>query len=424
VIVYFYPPWVWASGLAIPALAAGQSVRFRKPSKVEEHVSLVMPMFNDLSIDRLRRRRSAKWTTFPPDVLPAWIAEMDFPLDDGVRNALLASIEESDCGYTNGAGVADAFAGFVHSRFGWNLDPRGVFVIPDVLVGIAEVLGILTSPGDRIVVNSPVYPPFYRVVGEVNRTIEDVPFLRDADGRWWLDIAGLERAFNSGARAYLLCSPHNPLGLVFDQATLVCIAELARDYGVRVISDEIHGPLTMAGTAFVPFLPIANTVGCDAVALASGAKAWNLPGLKCAVAVAHSERMRAQLALMRPALAASASNLGVIASIAAFTQGGPWLDALLVQLDVNRRLLTDLLARELPSIRYIEPQASYLAWLDCSALDLEADAATVFLERGRVALTSGSDFGPKGAAFVRLNIGTSPAIITEAIQRMRSALYQ
>ena len=381
-----------------------------------------MPTFDDLSIGELRKRRSAKWTMFPPDVLPAWVAEMDFPLDPGVRAALLDSIGHDDCGYANGAGVGAAFAAFVRARYGWALDPRGVFVIPDVLVGIAEILRTLTKPGDRIVVNSPVYPPFFRVVGEVERTIEDVPLVRGADGSWSFDLAGLERAFAGGATAYLLCSPHNPLGMVLDATTLASIAELAKEHGVLVIADEIHAPLTMRGATFVPFLPIGDLVGCDAVALASASKAWNLPGLKCALALAGSERMRKQLALMRPELPWSAGNLGVVASIAAFTQGSPWLDDLLGYLDGNRRLLTDLVARELPGVRYLEPQASYLAWLDCAALELGPDPAAVFLERGRVALTRGRDFGPAAAPFVRVNMGTSAAILTEIVARMRRAL--
>jgi cystathionine beta-lyase len=382
----------------------------------------VPPNFDKLSIDELRKRRSAKWTMFPPDVLPAWVAEMDFPLDDVVRNALLDSIEHDDCGYANGAGVGAAFAAFVQERYNWTLDPRGVFVIPDVLVGVSEILRTLTQPGDRIVVNSPVYPPFYRVTGEVERQIEDVPLLRAEDGSWSLDLAGLERAFAGGAKAYLLCSPHNPLGMIFDLTTLACIAELAKEHNVLVISDEIHAPLTMSGATFVPFLPIGDYIDCDAVALASASKAWNLPGLKCAVAVAGSERMRKKLALMRPELPWSAGNLGVVASIAAFTHGAPWLDALLVYLDGNRKLLTELIARELPGVRYIEPEASYLAWLDCAALDLGPDPVSVFLERGRVALTRGRDFGPGGADFVRVNMGTSAAILTEVVSRMRRAL--
>jgi len=377
-----------------------------------------MPAFDDLSIGELRKRRSAKWTTYPPDVVPAWVAEMDFPLAEPVRAALLDAIAHDDCGYANTAGLGEAYARFARQRFGWTLDPRGVVAIPDVLVGIAAILQALAKPGDRVVVNSPVYPPFYRVVGEAQRRIEDVPLLRGESG-WELDFPSLERAFAGGAAVYLLCSPHNPLGKVFAAATLTRIAELAQRHGVLVIADEIHAPLTMPPATFVPFLTVADPLDCDAVALSSASKAWNLPGLKCALAIAGTERMRVRLGTLAHA---SVGNLGVIASLAAFEHGAPWLDALLGYLDGNRRLLSDLLARELPGVRYREPQASYLAWLDCTALGLGADPMSVFLERSRVALTRGRDFGPQSAAFVRLNMGTSAAILTEIVQRMRSAL--
>jgi cystathionine beta-lyase len=377
--------------------------------------------FDGLSIAELRKRRSAKWTMFPPDVLPAWVAEMDFPLDDGVRAALLASIEQDDCGYANGAGVATAFARFAAEWFGWTLDPRGVIVLPDVLVGIAEILHAMTKPGDRIVVNSPVYPPFFRTVRETERTIADVPLLR-GEGGWELDFDGLERAFADGAAAYLLCSPHNPLGKVFTPGDLTRIAQLAKAHGVLVIADEIHAPLTMPGATFTPYLTVSDPLDGDGIALCSASKAWNLPGLKCAVAIAGSDRMRERLKLLPPELPWRAGNLGVVASIAAFEQGGPWLRALLSYLDGNRRLLTTLVARDLPGVRYREPQASYLAWFDCTALNLGPDPTGVFLERGRVALTRGRDFGPDAAAFVRVNMGTSAAILTEVIERMHTAL--
>jgi cystathionine beta-lyase len=380
-----------------------------------------MPNFDQLSIAELRRRRSAKWTMFPPDVLPAWVAEMDFPLDDGIRSALLASIENDDCGYANGAGVGEAFARFAAAWFGWTVDPRGIFVLPDVLVGIAEILHALTERGARIVINSPVYPPFFRTVREVERTVDDVPLLR-REGGWDLDLAGLERAFAGGAAAYLLCSPHNPLGKVFTADELRAIAQLAKRYGVLVVADEIHAPLTMPGATFTPYLAVSDPLDGDGVALSSASKAWNLPGLKCAVAIAGTERMRKRLAAMPAELPWRAGNLGVVASIAAFEQGGPWLRALLDYLDGNRRLLTRLVARDLPGVRYVEPQASYLAWLDCAALDLGTDPVGVFLERGRVALTRGRDFGPQSAPFVRVNVGTSQAILTEVVQRMHAAL--
>ncbi len=380
-----------------------------------------MNAFDGITEAALRTRRSAKWTMIAPDVLPAWVAEMDFPLDPGIRAALAGAIAHDDCGYANGAGVAAAFAGFASAWWGWTPDPRGIFVLPDVLVGIAEILHALTKPGDRIVVNSPVYPPFFRTVREVERTVEDVPLRREAAG-WEPDFAALERAFAGGARAYLLCSPHNPLGKVFTPADLDTIATLAKRYGVLVIADEIHAPLTLPGATFTPYLTVADPLDGDAVALCSASKAWNLPGLKCAFAIAGTDRMRKRLAALPPELPWRAGNLGVLASIAAFERGGPWLRELLAYLDANRRLVTRLLAEVLPAVRYREPQAGYLAWLDCTALDLGPDPSVTFLERSRVALTRGRDFGPGAESFARLNFGTSAALLTEIVRRMGRVL--
>ncbi len=378
--------------------------------------------FDTLTVDALRARQSAKWTHYPPDVLPAWIAEMDVTLDPVIRETLLDAVANDDTGYANARHVGAAFARFVFGWFGWTLDPQRVIAAPDVLVALAEVLRALTPPGARVVINSPVYPPFYHIIAEVGRTVENVPLIRDAAG-WSLDFAGLERAFAGGASAYVLCSPHNPLGLVFAERDLVRIAELARRYGVVVIADEIHAPLTYVGATHVPFLRASERAEFeDAVALWSASKAWNLAGLKCATIVAGSELMRERLRALPAELPYRASNLGVLAAVAAFERGAPWLRELLAHLERNRALLGDLLAGALPAVRYEPPQASYLAWLDCSALGLAGEPVDVFLARGRVALSRGRDFGQEGRACVRLNFATTSPILTEVVQRMQGSL--
>jgi cysteine-S-conjugate beta-lyase len=382
----------------------------------------VSSLFDDMTLDRLRARRSTKWAAYPPDVLPAFIAELDVPLAEPVAAALHAAIDDGDTGYAAPGELSEAFAEFAAARLGWRLDPRRAFLVPDVIVGIAEALRLFTAPGDGVVINSPVYPPFYAVVREVERSIVDVPLLHDAERGWEIDLAGLERAFAAGARAYVLCSPHNPLGRVFDAATLADIAALAARHGVLVLADEVHAPLTLPGAAFTPFAPIAEAAGTTAVALHSASKAWNLAGLKCALIVASDERVRETLRRMPLEARYRSGHLGVIASVAAFREGRAWLDALVAHLDRNRRLLAELLARELPAVGYAAPQASFLAWLDCRALGLGDDPAKAFLQRGRVALTSGRDYGPAGIGHARLNMGTSAALLEEAVTRMRRAL--
>lgn len=377
--------------------------------------------FDDLSLEVLARRRSAKWSVYPPDVLPAWVAEMDFPVAEPIKAVLFEAVERDDLGYPTTIGLGDAFAAFAARRFDWAVDPNDVFLVGDAVAGIGEVLHALTAPSAGIVINSPVYPPFARTIGEAARRVVDVPLLR-VDASWELDLAGLERAFVGGARTYLFCSPHNPVGRVFARETLTAVAELAARFDVLVIADEIHAPLALPGAVHTPFPLAAAASGAACVVITSASKTWNLAGLKCALIVAGSAGMRARLKqTLPPELPYRAGHLGVLASIAAFREGDPWLAQTLAQLDANRAYLGDVLRAQLPPIGYEPPEASYLAWLDVRALALDDPAAT-FLSRGRVALSAGAPFGGVGKDYVRVNIGTSRPIIAEIVARMARAL--
>jgi cysteine-S-conjugate beta-lyase len=377
--------------------------------------------FDACTLAELRQRRSEKWATYSPDVLPAFVAEMDVTLADPIRRALIAAIVRGDTGYAHPAGLAEAFADFGRAWFEWAVDPERVVLVPDVMVGAAEVLRLTTPPGSSIVINTPAYPPFAPTIREYGRRVVDVPLLRTTSG-WELDLAGLEQAFRAGARGYLLCNPHNPTGRVFSRAELERIATLARRYDVVVVADENHAPLTLPEAVHTPFVSLSPEVLPPAVTVISAAKAWNVAGLKCAVVVAGSEPLRARLATLPAEVQTRAGHLGVLAAIAAFREGRPWLRELLAHLDRNRRLLAALLATHLPAVGYVPPQASYLAWLDCTALGLGDDPAAHFLAHGRVALSRGLDFGANGAGFVRLNMGTSRALLEEAVRRMAAAL--
>jgi cysteine-S-conjugate beta-lyase len=371
--------------------------------------------FDEVSLAELRRRRSEKWRRYPADVLPAWVAELDFPLAPPVAHVLAEAVARDDTGYASPGDLPAAFASFAASRWGWNVDPGRTLVVADVMSGVAELLRALTEPGDRVVLNPPVYPPFFTVVREVGREVVEAPLGAD----WRLDLDALEAAFAGGARCYLLCSPHNPTGTVHTREELQAVAELAGRHDVLVISDEVHAPMTLPGAVYVPYLHVASENG---LALVSASKAWNVAGLKCALAVAGSPRAEAGLARVPTNVRFHVGHFGVLANIAAFTEGAEWLDGLVAQLDAQRDRLEQLLAEALPQVRAVRPQAGYLAWLDCRGLGLGDDPAEAFLERGRVALTSGLPFGPEGRGFARLNLGTSGALLAEAVVRMRSAL--
>jgi cystathionine beta-lyase len=361
----------------------------------------------------LRRRRSSKWVEHPPDVLPAFVAEMDVALAPPVHAALVEAIELGDLGYAEPGGVFESFAAFARRRLGWAPEPERMRLIPDVMAGIVEVLRVLTEPGDGVVITPPVYPPFFAGIPEAGRRVVEAPL---ADGE--LDLDALDAAFTAGARAFLLCNPHNPTGRVLERARLEEVGALAARHDVLVLSDEIHAPLTLPGAVHTPFAALGDS---RSVVVTSASKAFNFPGLKCAIVVAGSAAVARELDRLPEELRYRAGLLGVIGSQAAFEQGDAWLDDLLAALDAKRRRLAALLDEHLPAIAYRPPEASFLAWLDCRALGLGDDPATAFLERGRVALVPGQEFGAPGRGFARLNIGTSDELLTEAVRRMAAA---
>ncbi len=378
--------------------------------------------FDDVSLGLLRLRRSAKWTKYPSDVLPAWVAEMDFALALPIRETLLEAVSRDDTGYADASRLGAAFARFAAARFGWEVEPTRVLLAPDVMSAVAELLRALSGPDEGFVVNPPIYPPFLGVAGEVNREAVRAP-LHGADQAWRLDLDTIEAAFAAGASSYLLCHPHNPTGRSYDRDELNSVASLADRYGVTVISDEVHAPMTMPGAEHIPYVSLGDAAAAHGVVISSASKAFNVAGLKTAVIVSGSDEMHERLVERLPKhLPYHAGHFGVLASLAAFEHGDEWLDALVHHLDRNRRTLSALLAEHLPQVGYVEPQAGYLAWLDCRALDLGDDPAALFLERGRVALSSGPDFGEPGRGFARLNIGTSRGLLEEAVRRMASSV--
>ena len=366
----------------------------------------------------LRERTSMKWRSYPPDVLPLFVAEMDFPLAEPIAEALIAAVRRSDTGYAAPVnGLAEAFSAFAARRWDWRVDPGHVATTTDVSVAIVETLRRAISPGDRVVINPPIYPPFFQLVPEAGGEVLEVPLLR-AEAGWTLDLEGLESAFAAGARAYVLCNPHNPVGHPHSVEDLAYVAELAARYDVTVISDEVHAPLTHADGAYTPFLSVSPAAAEHGVCLTSASKGWNLAGLKCALMVTASERMRALVAGMPFEVNWRTSQFGLIASIAAYTDGEPWLDGVVRALEANRTLLTGLLDAQLPGAGYEQPQASYLAWLDLSALGWGDDPAQVALEQAKVALSPGPGFGAQGNGFARLNFGCSPEVLAEAVSRL------
>jgi cystathionine beta-lyase len=373
-------------------------------------------------LESLRARTSEKWASFPPDVLPLPVAEMDFPLAEPIQAVLLDAIRRSDTGYAPARSeLPNAFAEFAAARWGWDVDPTQVFTTTDVGVAIVETLRRVTKPGDGVIVNSPVYFPFFDLLPEAGVRVVDVPLLGGLDNGWSLDLDGIERAFQGGATAYLLCNPHNPVGLVHSAAQLRAVASLASKYGATVVSDEIHGPLVYPSVDFTPFLNVSDDAREVGVCVTAASKGWNLAGLKCALMVTAGGRPAPIVGSMPDEVYWRTSILGIHAGVAAFRHSMDWLDGVIASLDRNRTLLGDLLAEHLPEVGYRMPDATFLAWLDFSRLGWGDDPAVHALEHAKVALSNGPPFGPAGVGFARLNLACSPEMLTEAVTRLAAS---
>ena len=370
--------------------------------------------------ERLRARTSIKWQHYAADVLPLWVAEMDVDLADPIREALEKAIRESDTGYPGSTPFVESFVDFATARWAWpSLDASLIRPVSGVIPGYTDALLLAAGPGGTVVVTSPVYPPFYTYLREAGLTVVEARLTTGMR----LDQEAIDSALGNAKSAgtpgvaVLLCNPHNPGGTLHTRAELEALAAVAARHGATVVADEIHAPIIFPGGEFIPYLAVDPT----GMALHSASKAWNLAAFPSAVLA-----FGAEATARRDAFKAGAhhwpSHFGAIAQTAAYRDGGPWLDALMKGLDANRKLLRDLLAEHLPTVGFRMPEATYLAWIDCTALGLGDDPAAVFLQRGRVALNSGPTFGAGGAGHVRLNFATRPDLLEEGVRRMASAV--
>lgn len=381
-------------------------------------------------LPHLRRdRTSTKWLHCPEDVLPMFIAEMDFTIAPEIQEALIDQVRRSDLGYANDlTDLADAFAGFAETRWGWRPDPQYLFPATDVSVGVITALRHRFPNGARVALATPVYPSFFSYLTELDFECVEVP-LTGGGSATHLDLPALERAFagHDGApvQAMILSNPHNPHGIVHTPDHLDQLARIAADHGTFIVADEIHAPLTHHGVTFTPFAPVAERNGTEAIVVTSASKGWNIAGAKCALLYAPpsltSDVFRERIL---PTLGFSASILGRTAGTVAFRDAVPWLDRAIERIEQNAQLTADLLTVLLPAAGYTPPRASYLAWIDLRDTALAEDPARLILEQARVNVSDGRMFGAGGAGHIRLNLGCSEEILREAVARIARVAAQ
>jgi cysteine-S-conjugate beta-lyase len=374
-----------------------------------------------LPLKELRQRKSTKWRTFAPEILPLPVAEMDFEIAKPIRNLLIKTLERSDTGYLGPIPeLSTNIEKFARKRWGWKLDPDQIFPATDVGVGMVEFARTFLNPGDQIMLNTPVYHNILNWINELKANPYDAPLAKNGMN-YSLDFTAIEAGYQSGVRAHFLCNPHNPVGIVFTKDELSRLADLAKKYDVTIFSDEIHGPLVYSPNQYVPFLAVSETAREVGVCVTSASKTWNLAGLKCAMIITQSEKQLERAKSMPMAVHYRASLFGALAAAEAFACT-KWLDATLKTLDRNRKFLKAELDRKLPQVGYRMPDCTYLAWLDLGALNLGDNPAEVLLAKGKVAVKAGIDFGPSSSQFVRFNFATSEKIISAGVDRMVKAL--
>tara|TARA_B000000441_G_scaffold108776_1_gene78474 strand:+ start:1893 stop:3041 length:1149 start_codon:yes stop_codon:yes gene_type:complete len=375
----------------------------------------------DLDLDRVRNRPGIKWERHGDDVLCAWVADMDLEVPEFITNAVIERINSGGLGYgfyDEPIPVLEAFRDRMRNAFDWRVEVSEIIRVHDVIQGLELVLDTLVPPGAGVVVQTPVYPPFYSSIEGVGRRWVANPLVEMETG-WSLDFEHLESvASQQDVSALLLCHPHNPSGFVMGKTDLAQVIEIADRHDLLVISDEIHCDLVYAPNEHLPTASISELAAQRTVTLIAATKTFNMAGLRMAFVHTASEKYLPSLQQIRPRMIGGINGLGQVATVAGWEHGDAWLSELVAGLDRNRHLLGELLNDYLPAVHYRLPEATYLAWLDCRELGLGDDPAEIFLAQNKVALSSGPDFGIEGLGHVRLNFATSPEMLQMIVERM------
>lgn len=382
----------------------------------------------DQMIER-RNTGASKWDSVKTlfgsdDVLPLWIADMDFPSPAPVVEAIVKRAQHPVYGYTRvPAGLIDAVIQRLDRKFGWKVDPSWIIFTPDVVSAVNAAVRAFTAPGGKVIVQSPAYPPFWSSVTN-SRALSVANELKLVGGRYEIDFDALERDFSDPAvQSMILCSPHNPVGRVWSPEELTRIGELASKAKVPVISDEIHGELVYKGHRHHPFASLSEDFLMNSVTCMAPSKTFNLAGLHAAFAIIPNESLRAKFNEARVGIMGGVGLFGHIAMEAAFRYGDEWLEQAMDYIEANRDFAVRYFAENIPAIVPVKPEGTYLMWLDCRKLGLgPAELRSFFNTKAKVGLNDGPSFGVGGQGFQRLNLGCPRAILEEALKRIEGAV--
>jgi cystathionine beta-lyase len=387
----------------------------------------------DRVVDR-RGTNSIKWSLYGEDVLPLWVADMDFPAPEPILAALRSKVEHGILGYeTPSRQLRETVAARLERLYHWQVAPESIFATPGVVAGFTAAAHAVCTPGQGLLIQPPVYPPFVKLNVSADLIRQDAPLLKVVEANsihYAIDFDSFERAIHSGgvrAGMFLLCNPHNPTGQAYSPADLLHMAEICLENDVVICSDEIHSELLLGGARHTPVAALDRTIAEQTITLIAPSKTFNIPGLFCGFAVIPNAGLRERYKRALETLALHVNSLGLTGAQAAFSgECDDWLASLRAYLTASRDFLVEYVRQELPGIRITIPEATYLAWLDCNPL-LESGLipgtpSEFFLKQARVALNNGADFGPGGEGFVRLNFGCPRSTLVEALRWIKSSL--
>ncbi len=387
--------------------------------------------FDNISIEQLRAKRGAKWTRYGDQVLPSFIADMDFELPSAIADVLSEQAAARDFGYTLQFAERDLpeiFSAWALRRYRWTVEPSSIVPLVDIVQGMHLAVEVFTDPGDGVVVLTPTYPPMWQLVGNLGRELIACELQDSGTGQgddYSIDFELLRSQLNARTRLLLLCNPHNPTGRVFRRDELEQLAQLALEFDLVVVSDEIHCDLVFQPHQHIPFASLSEEVAARTITLTSATKTFNLGGMRFAIAVFGSPELQARFAKIPPGMIGGLNSLGIVATEIAWRDCDPWVDRLLTYLQGNRDFVVSELQSRCPSIAMHAPESTFLAWLDCRGIPLNCPPQEHFLTQAQVAFNDGADFGPHGMGgegFVRLNFATSRAILANIVDKTISAV--
>lgn len=381
-----------------------------------------MAIYFDEILDR-RNTESFKWNYFDPDVLPLWVADMDFKAPPAVIQALQDRVAHGVFGYAGEAKELQAvIAERMLTRYSWKVEPEAVVFLPGVITGFNLACQAFTRPDGEVLIQTPVYFPFFHAPGYAGMQRVDNSLQQNADSTYSIDFEAFEAAITEQTALFILCNPHNPVGRVFRQDELERLAEICLKHHVPICSDEIHSDLVFSGNRHIPIASLDAEIEKRTITLIAPSKTFNVAGLDCAAAIIPDAEIRKRYQEARKGLVGGVNLLGLTAGLAAYRDGQGWLDELMIYLEGNRDFLMNFLQERIPEIRLTPVEGTYLAWLDCRMAGLGNQPAEFFLEHGRIGLNEGGMFGKEGEGFVRLNFGCPRSLLVDGLERMAKCL--